>query len=366
MKRFFTFCFLVCLVSLGYSQELLVKSFKLSEGDLSARTPPSAIRLDNNDKICALVKVGLALDGVEFECSGGVKDVVKKTGEYWVYMPKGNSMLRILHQDYVPLMINFYDYGVGKLKSGATYILSLSRSIDNDDKNKTLIVPVKNGFNIELVKVESGSFVMGATSEIQNPYSWEKPAHKVILTKDYYIGKYEVTQSLWQLVMEKNPSSIKGEDLPVGNVSWNDCQLFIAKLNEMTGKKFRLPTEAEWEYAARGGNKSRGTQYSGSSLYSDVAWYEGNSNNRPHPVGTKKSNELGIYDMNGNVWELCQDWWGNYIESSQKDPDGPNSGPTRIARGGSYIAGAITVAARAGYSPNIRDMNLGFRLALSK
>ena len=366
MKRFFTFCFLVCLVSLGYSQELLVKSFKLSEGDLSARTPPSAIRLDNNDKICALVKVGLALDGVEFECSGGVKDVVKKTGEYWVYMPKGNSMLRILHQDYVPLMINFYDYGVGKLKSGATYILSLSRSIDNDDKNKTLIVPVKNGFNIELVKVESGSFVMGATSEIQNPYSWEKPAHKVILTKDYYIGKYEVTQSLWQLVMENNPSSIKGEDLPVGNVSWNDCQLFIAKLNEMTGKKFRLPTEAEWEYAARGENKSRGTQYSGSSLYSDVAWYEGNSNNRPHPVGTKKSNELGIYDMNGNVWELCQDWWGNYIESSQKAPVGPNSGPTRIARDGSYIAGAITVAARAGYSPNIRDMNLGFRLALSE
>lgn len=352
---------------LACAQKLSVSSFEVSQGDILARASATC-RYDTNDKYCALIKVGVALDGVEFECSGGVIDVVRKTGEYWVYLPQNNSKLRVLHNDYTPLEINFYDYGIGKVESGVTYVLTLEKPMGQvaSLSSTTLVIPVKNGVNIEMVKVEAGTFAMGATSEIQNPYSWEKPAHKVILTKDYYIGKYEVTQSLWQLVMENNPSSIKGEDLPVGNVSWNDCQLFIAKLNEMTGKKFRLPTEAEWEYAARGGNKSRGTQYSGSSLYSDVAWYEGNSNNRPHPVGTKKSNELGIYDMNGNVWELCQDWWGNYIESSQKDPVGPNSGPTRIARGGSYIAGAITVAARAGYSPNIRDMNLGFRLALSK
>ena len=166
--------------------------------------------------------------------------------------------------------------------------------------------------------------------------------------------------------MENNPSSIKGEDLPVGNVSWDDCQLFIAKLNKMTGRKFRLPTEAEWEYAARGGNKSRGTLYGGSSAYSDVAWYEGNSNKRPHPVGTKKANELGLYDMNGNVLEFCQDWWGNYTESSQINPIGPNSGPTRVVRGGSYIAGAISVAGRGGVSANIRSRVLGLRLVLSE
>ena len=189
-----------------------------------------------------------------------------------------------------------------------------------------LAIPVKNGINIEMVKVEAGSFNMGATPEMQAPYEVEKPVHRVTLTNNYYIGKYEVTQALWQAVMGSNPSYFKGDDLPVEQVSWNDCQDFISKLNAMTGKRFRLPSEAEWEYAARGGKKSRGYQYSGSNTLGDVAWYEGNSGSKTHAVGTKQPNELGIYDMTGNVSEWCQDWYGSYSSSPQTNPIGAVSG----------------------------------------
>ena len=167
--------------------------------------------------------------------------------------------------------------------------------------NNEISIPVKNGITIDMVKVEAGTFMMGATSEMENSESWEQPVHKVTLTNDYYMGKYEVTQALWQVVMGSNPSYFKGDNLPVEVVSWDTCQVFINKLNSMTGRKFRLPTEAEWEYAARGGKKSRGYQYSGSNNISDVAWYNENSESKTHPVGMKLANELGLYDMTGNV-----------------------------------------------------------------
>ena len=237
--------------------------------------------------------------------------------------------------------------------------------------SNTISIPVKNGISIDMVKVEAGTFMMGATSEMKDSYddpdSDEKPVHQVTLTNDYYMGKYEVTQALWQAVMGSNPSNFKGDNLPVEEVSWNDCQEFISKLNSLTGRKFRLPTEAEWEYAARGGKKSRSYQYSGSSNISDVAWYDGNSVNKTHPVGTKQANELGIYDMTGNVWEWCSDWYSSYSSSSQTNPTGSDSGSARVSRGGGWFndASYCRLSVRFYYTPDFRLDILGLRLALS-
>ena len=234
--------------------------------------------------------------------------------------------------------------------------------------SNTISIPVKNGISIEMVKVEAGTFMMGATPEMENPFDNEKPTHQVTLTNDYYIGKYEVTQALWQAVMGKKPSRFKGDNLPVVSVSWNDCQKFISKLNRKTGKKFRLPTEAEWEYAARGGKKSRCYQYSGSNNISDVAWYYNNSCSKTYIAGSKQANELGIYDMSGNVKEWCQDWFGSYSSSSQVNPTGANSGSYCVGRGGSWncVAGSCNPSTRFSFAPDDRYDDLGLRLVLSE
>ena len=238
-------------------------------------------------------------------------------------------------------------------------------TVSNSDN---ITIPVKDGISIDMVRVEAGTFTMGATPEMVNSYGYEKPAHQVTLTNDYYIGKYEVTQALWQAVMNSNPSNFKGDNLPVEQVSWDDCQEFISKLNSITGKTFRLPTEAEWEYAARGGKKSKGYQYSGSSNLSDVAWYADNSGSKTHTVGSKQANELGIYDMSGNVYEWCQDWFGSYSSSSQVNPTGANSGSYRVFRGGSCFntARCCRSSFRSNSSPDYRRDYLGLRLVLSE
>ena len=257
----------------------------------------------------------------------------------------------------------------GSLTSSASSSNSNTLSSSGSSlSGNALTIPVKNGINIEMVKVEAGSFDMGATPEMENPDASEKPVHRVTLTNNYNIGKYEVTQALWQAVMGNNPSYFKGEDLPVEQVSWNDCQDFISKLNAMTGKKFRLPSEAEWEYAARGGKKSRGYQYSGSNTLGDVAWNDGNSGSKTHAVGTKQPNELGIYDMTGNVWEWCQDWYGSYSSSPQTNPTGAVSGSGRVYHGGSWVSSARDC--RSSYrglsTPGARSFILGLRLVLSE
>ena len=216
-----------------------------------------------------------------------------------------------------------------------------------------------------MVYVEGGTFKMGATSEQKSEaYLDEIPAHKVILSS-FSIGRYEVTQEEWQAVMGSNPSYFKGSRKPVENVSWDDCQEFIRKLNTMTGKQFRLPTEAEWEFASRGGIKSQGYKYSGSNNLNSVAWYDDNSGNTTHDVGQKSPNELGIYDMSGNVWEWCSDWYGNYSSSSQTNPTGDYSGPFRVYRGGSWNDDArlCRVSFRGRSTPGYRSIILGFRLA---
>ncbi len=587
-KILLSFFMLFAIMSTVFAQKLKVESFKLASNDITAQSHP---RKDLNNLNCALVKVGIALDGVKFDGSI-MGEPIQKLGEYWVYMPKGVSMLQVLHKNYTPLMVNFYDYDVGKVESGMTYILTLSKpsgstepadaggnfyalsvtpknavvTIDGNQQTvstdgeysamlpygshtykveaggyisksgsftisssdmtpinvslvsamatvsvtcptpavslyidkksvgtipwtgslkegmhlieakkdghrsqqrtinlsqqqkldvafselaaiqgnlsvnykpfgadiyidgkkigqsprvfngilvgnhkveikkdgygteskqvnilegqtatlagmlstnttvstatgstlsgNTITIPVKDGISIDMVRVEAGTFTMGATAEMKNPDYDEKPTHQVTLTNDYYIGKYEVTQALWKAVMGKNPSKFKGDNLPVEKVNWKDCQKFLSKLNRITGKTFRLPTEAEWEYAARGGNKSRGYQYSGSNNFLDVAWKSG----RTYAVGTKLPNELGIYDMSGNVLELCQDWYGEYNSSSQVNPTGAISGDERVGRGGSWcwVDEASRSSSRCYVMPDYRNDYLGLRLVLSE
>ncbi len=453
---------LFAAISSVFAQKLTVESFKLAPSDLTAQTQP---RKDTNNYNCAVVKVLFVGDIIDFD-GNIVKPFVKYTNETWVYMPQRTRQLKITTKDYLPLMVTFEDYGVDKLESNRTYVLTLVGNsqqqalqsqtltiryspsiatvlVDNKMINGSngvaqttlpvgqhsyivfcngyeseegmvklkasapsnlqitltkeatatqqsnvsqpavaqrhvvqapvtngdnISIPVKDGISIDMVRVEAGTFTMGATPEMENPWDGEKPTHQVTLTNDYYIGKYEVTQALWQAVMSNNPSYFKGDNLPVEKVSWNDCQEFISKLNTITGKTFRLPTEAEWEYAARGGKKSKGYQYSGSNNLSDVAWYEDNSGNKTHAVGSKQANELGIYDMSGNVWEWCQDWYGKYSSSSQTNPTGANSGSNRVRRGGGWGGNAWICRSsyRYSYAPGFSNDSLGLRLVLSE
>ena len=476
-KRILHFIFGIILCLGTSAQELKVKSFSLSATDISAQTQP---RKDLNDEPCALIKVQLVGDILDVE-GNVIKPLVKKGNETWVYMTHGSQQMKVLTKDYLPIMVNFSNFGINQVEKNKTYVLILSKPgggveavmqqcqsliikyspstatvlVDNKmvrgskgvarttlpvgqhsyivacdgyeseegmvklkasapsnlqitlmkesvgvgivnqqqsenqqssntyvasssnnssgslsvaSGSNTISIPVKDGINIEMVKVEAGTFMMGATSELKDPDDDEKPVHQVILTNDYYMGKYEVTQALWEAVMGSNPSEYKGDNLPVEMVSWNDCQEFISKLNSMTGRKFRLPTEAEWEYAARGGKKSRSYQYSGSSNISDVAWYDGNSGSKTHPVGTKQANELGIYDMSGNVYEWCSDWYGSYSSSSQTNPTGADSGSFRVYRGGCWCssAGYCRLSFRDRGTPDNRFSHIGLRLALSE
>jgi len=215
--------------------------------------------------------------------------------------------------------------------------------------------------------VEGGTYLMGA----ERGKRYERPLHYVKLD-DFYISSHEITQKQWYEIMGTNPSAFKGcEDCPVNRVSWIDIQTFITRLNEKTGLNYRLPTEAEWEYAARGGNKSLDQKYSGSNDPKLVAWMKSNSRARTHPVGRKQPNELGIYDMSGNVLEWCSDWFGGTyyrIKGTHNNPTGPRKGVERVVRGGSYKydASLIRTAARLDLREKSRYPDVGFRLVLTE
>ena len=486
MKKLFLILLSVfALLNTAMAQELMVKSFVLAPTDITAQTEG---RKDLNGDACALVKISFVGDVADVE-GNVIKPLVKRNNETWAFMTQESRQMKVVTKDYLPLMVTFGDYGIEKLQSNRTYVLTLTKPsgasetqqmqtltiryspiaasvlvdnkfikgsdgvantslpigqhsyiiacdgyeseegtvklkpsapsnlqitlskeaastnqisqttllqqaqpqqpvaqtqpvssmasssttstssniIDSSTSGSIITIHVKDGINIEMVKVEAGSFNMGATPEMENPNEDEKPVHRVTLTNNYYIGKYEVTQALWKIVMGSNPSNSKGDNLPVENVSWNDCQKFISKLNKLTGKSFRLPTEAEWEYAARGGNKSRGYQYSGSNTIGDVAWYDGNSGSKTHAVGTKQPNELGAFDMTGNVWEWCQDWFNRYSSSPQTNPIGAVSGSCRVYRGGSYYySGYCRCSCRFDGTPDFRNGDLGLRLVLSE
>ena len=277
----------------------------------------------------------------------------------------GRHTLSLKKEGYAELKATI-EIAEGKI---STYNFTMQKQ-EKQEKQQTLASSVETfrvkGVEFKMIKVEGGTFSMGATSEQgRDAYDSEKPVHSVTLS-DYYVGETEVTQELWEAVMGSNPSYFKGyNQRPVESVSWNDCQEFIKKLNQLTGKEFRLPTEAEWEYAARGGKYSKDYvyKYSGSNNAYEVAWYDGNSGT--HPVKTKKANELGLYDMSGNVWEWCNDRYGDYQSYSQTNPTGPSEGVDRVLRGGGWGSDdrSVRVSIRFYYSPGGRHYYYGLRLA---
>ena len=225
-----------------------------------------------------------------------------------------------------------------------------------------------DGVVFDMIHVEGGTFDMKETvSAGFLGLSSREIVQKTTLSS-YYIGETEVTQALWEAVMGSNPSRFKGAVHPVECVSWDDCQEFISKLNGLTGKNFRLPTEAEWEFAARGGCKSGGYEYSGGNDPNSVAWYGDNSGGTTHDVGTKQPNELGIYDMSGNVYEWCNDWYGDYCDVAQTNPTGSWSGSCRVIRGGCWYSDAryCRLSYRSSGNPDSGGPRLGLRLALSE
>lgn len=384
------------------AQTLEIKNFTPVPMDLSASTES---RQDFNGNYCALVKVVLPNANLKFQ--GAIVGEVKQyPPEYWVYMPSGSKYLVISEAQSYPLKIDFSDYGIHGLETKRIYELILKRhsgGVATNSINESLSPEIKSfdvkGIKFKLVKVNGGTFKMGATSKqiaefgknnlkehfphLDTKYHYgcsngsieqvvgndEKPVHQVVLD-DYYIGITEVTQELWQVVMGKNPSKEKGASLPVTNVSWDECKRFLKKLNKITGVQFRLPTEAEWEFAARGGIHSENYIFSGGDNLEEISWCYGNSKRRPHSVALKKSNELGIYDMTGNVREWCSDWYDTfyYRNSPERNPQGASSGEYKVVRGGDYewnYPSDLFTFSRGPKFPSWSDNRTGFRLALN-
>lgn len=252
--------------------------------------------------------------------------------------------------------------------SSSTFANTPSSPKPEQTDSTTQLPPVLQRLINNMVYIEGGTFTMGATpAQHLEAYRDEEPAHEVKLF-GFSIGRYEVTQEEWMAVMESNPSNFNGLHRPVEQVSWNDCQDFIKKLNRLTGKQFRLPTEAEWEFAARGGNpgKNYDNKYGVSNSIGGVAWYAGNSGNQTHDVGEKSPNEIGLYDMIGNVWEWCQDFLGFYNSGTQTNPKGPSTGHGHVARGGSFGSDSrlCRVSSRISNSSTSTNCTFGLRLAL--
>ena len=226
---------------------------------------------------------------------------------------------------------------------------------------KELGVDLGKGIKLEMVLIPAGEFLMGSPDSDKDADADEKPQHRVRITKPFYLGKYLVTQEQWEAVMGSNPSYFKGPKNPVEQVSWEDCQKFLGKLNAKSaagGGKFQLPSEAQWEYACRAGSTTRYCFGDDASKLGDYAWYHANSGDTTHPVGGKKPNAWGLYDMHGNVWEWCQDWYGEgyYAKSPADDPSGPTAGSIRVIRGGGWglPAGVCRSASRGWFLPGGR------------
>lgn len=382
-KLIFSLLITLFSVFLASSQSLDVIDFKADASDLSAVVHQVA---DLNGDPCALVKVGLTVPNATFE-----GDIIKseyKDGEYWVYMVDGANWLTVKTSEYTPLRI---DDNFGPLKGNTTYILTLAApSGDSGSLAKTARIPIElpakgAGVSIggrkqkgsepvkfDMILVKSGMFKMGATPEQSSAEEDELPVHWARFTRDFYIGETEVSQALWEYVMADNPSIIKDDtdDLPVENITWEEAQEFCKRLSQITGVKFRLPTEAEWEYAARGGHKAgTATRYAGSDDVTEVGWFMDNAGGRTHNVKSKKPNELGLYNMSGNVWELCEDYKNDYPKGEAVDYlcTKPAKNKNRVRRGGGWDSenrNQLRTAYRRRIEQNGRARSLGLRVAM--
>ena len=295
---------------------------------------------------CNVLNAQLEIDGQRIGYANGI-----------YMLTYGSHNLRATAADY-----HDYNYTLNVSESGSRSHDIIMQAIKKDEETFTV-----NGVSFTMKLVEGGSFQMGATSKQgSDAESDEKPVHSVTLS-NYFIGETEVTQALWQAVMDSNPSYFKGDDLPVEKVSWNDIQEFLTELNLLTGMQFRLPTEAEWEFAARGGRKSKEYKYAGSNMIDNVAWYTQTTNDKgTKPVKTKSPNELDLYDMSGNVCEWCSDWYDRdyYGKPSSMNPQGSSSGSYRVLRGGCWndYARNCRVSNRASGGLNRKNYYNGFRL----
>jgi formylglycine-generating enzyme len=318
--------------------------------------------------------------GEELEATGGVLE--ERTRLFETALSEAEARREALERDLMKLEREYgeaWEQAQEKIDSLERDMAQVRSGLENLERRLAQAggTAEEADFSIPMTYVQGGSFQMGSDSG----YSDEKPVHTVTVDS-FYMGTYEITQDIYEEVMGSNPSYRKGDQLPVENVSWYDAAAFCNALSRLEGRQeaytisgtnvsvnwessgYRLPTEAEWEYAARGGNQSRGYTYAGSNTVGDVAWYDDNSGGRTHPVGEKQANELGLYDMSGNVWEWCWDWYGSYSGGVQTNPTGPSSGSTRVLRGGRWYDSAryVRAANRSRYAPSDRGSNIGFRV----
>ena len=347
----------------------------------------TSFKLDNKNNVAHNTKVnadGGALWGlIKGKAGVDVKhDITRENKEEWTgekYDPKGLVLARDIFTTFKDATdIQYTETYITKTTADKKHTINFAL-FDYTPKKETaqpppppaIITETINGISIELIRAEGGTFLMGGQDDqVQEN---EKPVHEVKLNA-FYIGKYPVTQAQWRAVQNNNPSHFKGDNLPVENVSWEDALEFCHRLSQLTGKTYRLPTEAQWEYAARGGQSSFGKggqggfKYAGSNNLDTVAWYEQKGGATTRPVGQKNANELGLHDMSGNVWEWCQDWYDAdyYKKSPKENPQGAHSGTSRVLRGGSCynIAVSCRVALRHYGTPGFRFSYRGFRLVL--
>ncbi|MCX6633601.1 MAG: SUMF1/EgtB/PvdO family nonheme iron enzyme, partial [Acidobacteria bacterium] len=262
-----------------------------------------------------------------------------------------------------PVGTNSASFRTPALTAAATYWVRVTNACGQADSaaatvSVTTSTAGPNG--VQFVQLQPGEFTMGCSPGDSECFDSEKPPHRVRITQGFQMGRYEVTQEQWQAVLGSNPSRFQGATLPVEQVSWDDVQGFLQWLNARNdGYRYRLPTEAEWEYAARAGTTDK---YAGASALGDAAWYDSNSGGTTHPVGQKRPNAWGLYDMLGNVWEWCQDWYGDYSSGAVDNPTGPSSGSQRIVRGGSWygLAWLVRVSYPFGVVPGDRNLSFGF------